>query len=203
VIARRDLARAVRIALALALVAGVTAAASAGLGLTGCTVARADDDPVARGRAGFLTLYKVLQHPRCMNCHPGGDAPLQYDDSRVHGMAISRRSEANGVACATCHRDRNGARPGQPPGAPGWHLPPADTPMIFQGRTPRQLCEQLKDPRQTRGRDLAGLIDHVAHDELVAWGWAPGPGRTPVPIPRAGVVAAMHAWADAGAPCPE
>jgi hypothetical protein len=62
---------------------------------------------------------------------------------------------------------------------------------------------QLLDPRQTRGRGVAALIEHVAHDELVGWGWAPGPGRTPVPIPRADVVAAMRAWADAGTPCPE
>jgi hypothetical protein len=174
-----------------------------GLALAACTSARADDGRTAAGKAGFLTLYKVLQHPRCLNCHPSGDAPLQDDDSRPHGMDISRRSEANGVACATCHRDRNGARPGQPPGAPSWRLPPADAPMIFQGRTPRRLCEQLKDPRQTRNRDVAALIDHVAHDELVGWGWAPGPGRAPVPVPRAAVVAAMQAWADAGAPCPE
>jgi len=170
---------------------------------TACTAARADDDRATRGKAGFATLYKVLQHPRCMNCHPSGNAPLQYDDSRPHGMNITRRSEANGVTCATCHRDKNGDRAGQPPGAPNWHLPPTDTPMIFQGRTPRQLCEQLKDPRQTGNRDVARLIEHVAHDDLVAWGWAPGPGRSAVPIPRADVVAAMQAWADAGAPCPE
>jgi hypothetical protein len=165
--------------------------------------ANADDDRGTAGKAGFMTLYKVLESPRCMNCHPVGDAPLQYDDSRVHGMNITRRSEANGVACATCHRDKNGTRPGQPPGAPGWALPPVATPMIFQGRTPKQLCEQLKDPAQTKGRDIPALIDHVAHDELVGWGWAPGPGRTPVPIPRDRVVAAMKTWFEAGAPCPD
>jgi hypothetical protein len=175
----------------------------AALGFAACSAAHAGDDHAAAGKAGFLTLYKVLESPRCMNCHPSGDAPLSYDDSRPHGMAISRRSEANGVACATCHRDRNGERPGQPPGAPNWRLPPPEIPMIYQGRTPRQLCEQLKDPEQTRGLSLAQLIDHVAHDELVAWGWSPGPGRTPVPIPRAEVVTAMQTWADAGAPCPE
>ena len=191
---------AARSGLAVGLTLGLAACT---VGLVACRVARADDDRAARGLAGFATLYKVLQHPRCMNCHPSGDAPLQYDDSRPHGMDVSRRSEANGVACATCHRDTNGPRPGQPPGAPSWHLPPSDTPMIFQGRTPHQLCEQLKDPRQTGHRDLARLIDHVAHDALVGWGWAPGPGRTPVPTPRAEVVAAMQAWANAGAPCPE
>ena len=185
----RSLALLVALVALVALVVGATA--------------RADDDRSARGKAGFATLYKVLQHPRCMNCHPSGNAPLQYDDSRPHGMNITRRSEANGVASATCHRDKNGDRPGQPPGAPSWHLPPTDTPMIFQGRSAHQLCEQLKDPRQTGNRDVARLIEHVAHDDLVGWGWAPGPGRSAVPIPRTDVVAAMQAWADAGAPCPD
>ena len=56
---------------------------------------------------------------------------------------------------------------------------------------------------QTGHRDLARLIHHVAHAALVGGGWAPGPGRAAVPIPRADVVAAMRTWADAGAPCPE
>ena len=154
------------------------------------------------GVAGFMTLYKVLEGPRCMNCHPAGDAPLQLDTSVPHAQNITRRSTKNGLTCATCHRDRNGWLPHLPPGAPKWDLPPAATPMVFQGRTPAQLCAQLKDPAQTKGRDLAGLIDHVANDPLVGWGWNPGPGRTPVPVPRADVVAAMRAWAAAGAPCP-
>jgi hypothetical protein len=45
-------------------------------------------------------------------------------------------------------------------------------------------------------------IPYFAAD-LVGWGWAPGPGRTPVATPRGEVVAAMQAWADAGTPCPE
>ncbi|HTJ45159.1 MAG TPA: hypothetical protein VL463_23795 [Kofleriaceae bacterium] len=154
------------------------------------------------GTDAFMTLYRVLESPRCMNCHPAGDRPLQTDKSIPHAQNISRLSVKNGLTCATCHRDKNGARPGQPPGAPKWNLPPAETPMVFEGRTPRELCEQLKDPAQTRGRDLPALIDHVAHDELVGWGWSPGPGRTPVPVPRDQVVAAMQAWANAGAPCP-
>lgn len=171
--------------------------------LSACSSAEAQPANVEAGRRGFMTLYDVLQHPRCMNCHPDGDRPLQFDDSRIHSQNISRRSERNGLHCATCHRDKNSTRPGQPPGAPHWQLPPAETPMIFQGRTPKQLCEQLKDPKQTNGKDLAALIEHVATDPLVTWGWAPGPGRTPVPTPRAQVVAAMKTWAAAGAPCPE
>jgi hypothetical protein len=154
------------------------------------------------GVAAWATGYAVLENPRCRNCHPAGDAPLQFDDGRPHSQDITRRSETNGLTCATCHREHNGTRPGQPPGAPNWHLPPAATPMIFVGRSSSQLCAQLKDPTQTGGRDRAALIEHVAKDPLVSWGWAPGPGRTPVPIPRADVVAAMQTWVAAGAPCP-
>lgn len=171
--------------------------------LAGCTVARADEDRTAKGKAAFATVYKVFLHPRCANCHPAGDAPLQFDDGRPHGQNITRRSENNGLPCSACHRDRNGTKPGQPPGAPNWHLPPVETPMIFVGRTPAQLCAQLKSPKQTGGKDLAAIVHHVAHDALVGWGWNPGPGRKPVPIPRETVTAALETWARAGAPCPE
>jgi hypothetical protein len=163
--------------------------------LVACADASAQPDP-------FKLVYDTLMHPRCLNCHPAGNAPLQYDDSRVHGQNITRRSEKNGLPCAACHREKNGDAPNTPPGAPNWHLPPEATPMVFQGRTPKQLCEQLKDPKATGGKDLAKLIEHVEHDALVGWGWDPGPGRTPVPAPRAAVVAAMKQWAAAGAPCP-
>ena len=29
----------------------------------------------------FMQVYKVLMSPRCMNCHPNGDVPLQGDDN--------------------------------------------------------------------------------------------------------------------------
>jgi hypothetical protein len=165
-------------------------------------LADADDDRAAAERA-FATVYRVLESPRCRNCHPAGDAPLQFDAGWPHAMNITRRSERNGLTCATCHRDKNGARASQPPGAPNWHLPPAETPMVFEGKTPAQLCAQLRDPAQTRGRALPALLEHVDKDPLVLWGWAPGPGRTPVPVPHADFVRAMKAWIDGGAPCPE
>ena len=153
------------------------------------------------GRAAFMTVHQVFLHPRCSNCHPAGDAPLQYDDQRPHGQNITRRSERNGLPCRTCHRANNGDRPNTPPGAPHWGLPPAE--QIFVGRSPQQLCEQLKDPKQTGGRDLRALLDHVGKDALVGWGWDPGPGRTPIAIPRAKLIADMTTWIVAGAPCPE
>jgi hypothetical protein len=163
-------------------------------------VAHADQDP---GVAAFGVVYGVLESPRCRNCHPAGDAPLQFDAGVPHGQNITRLSVRNGLTCATCHRDKNGTRPGTPPGAPNWQLPPDGIPMIFEGRSQKELCEQLKDPKQNNNRDGAALIDHVAHDPLVGWGWAPGPGRAPVPMPRERVVAALTAWVAAGQPCPE
>lgn len=162
-------------------------------------------DKVAAGKAGFVEVARVLQSPRCVNCHPGGDRPLQGDDGRVHAQNISRRTIAAGVPCSTCHQARNADALGiehGPPGAPGWTLPPAAQPMVFQGRTPTRLCEQLKDPAQNGGRSLAQLLAHVTHDELVLWGWAPGKGRTLPPLPHDRFVAAFQAWIDGGAACP-
>ena len=171
------------------------------LALAACAPARADQ--ASDGKAAFLTVHQVLLDPRCMNCHPKGDAPLQFDDSRPHALAISRRSERNGLSCATCHRDKNSTRPNTPPGAPNWHLPPVEHPMVFEGKTPAELCAQLKNPKETGGKDLAGVLHHVSHDALVQWGWDPGPGRRPVKIPKDVFLRAMKTWIDAGAPCPD
>ncbi len=173
----------------------------AALAMTACSPAAAEPER-SPGVVAFGTVYKVFLHPRCANCHPAGDAPLQHDDQRPHGQNVTRRSERNGLKCSSCHLDKNGTRPSTPPGAPNWHLPPAETPMVFVGRRPGQLCVQLKDPSHTGGKDLPALLKHVAEDALVGWGWDPGPGRTKVPIPRAKLVADMRTWIDAGAPCP-
>jgi hypothetical protein len=162
----------------------------------------------ASGRAAFETVRKVFQHPRCQNCHIPGDAPLQFDDSRTHAMNVKRGPDgqgAPGLPCATCHASQNppasfGAN--MPPGAPNWHLPAARNPMVFIRLTPAQLCATIKDPKATGGKDLGAMLDHVAGDKLVAWGWEPGLGRAAVPVPRAELVAAFRTWMDAGAPCP-
>ena len=167
--------------------------------LSFAAMAAAAPDP---GVEAFGKVYKVLMSPRCMNCHPNGDRPLQHDDSRPHAMEVGRRATKLGLDCNACHQKE--AMPGahMPPGAPNWNLPPEKTPMVFQGKSPAELCKQLKNPEQTHGKDLKALHDHVAHDELVAWGWAPGEGRTPVSMPKEEFVAAFKTWIDAGAPCP-
>ncbi|HEX7623358.1 MAG TPA: Isoquinoline 1-oxidoreductase subunit [Anaeromyxobacteraceae bacterium] len=162
-----------------------------------------------QGAAAFETVKAVLQSPRCVNCHPAGDAPLQGDDSHVHLQHIQRGVDGHGVAgltCAACHGQANPPASYGPHAPPGvstmWRLPPADTKMVFEGLGARALCEQLKDPQRNGGKDLAALIEHVSADAIVLWGWSPGYGRKAVPIAHADFVAAFKAWAQAGAPCP-
>jgi hypothetical protein len=57
------------------------------------------------------------------------------------------------------------------------------------------------------GRDLALLQEHIAKNDLVAWGWNPGAGREPAPGSQelAGRLAQARpgqAWIDSGAECP-
>ena len=162
-------------------------------------------DPVA----SFQTVRAVLQSPRCVNCHPAGDAPLQGDDSHVHLQNIQRGPDGQGptgLSCAACHGKENapasfGAH--QPPGASsGWHLPPANMRLVFAGLGPRALCEQLKDPRRNGNLSMHALLEHVETAPLVLWGWTPGFERKPVPVAHAEFVAAFKAWSDAGGPCP-
>ncbi len=111
----------------------------------------------------------------------------------MHGQNITCRPERNGLPCAACYRDRHGTHPHEPPGAPSWLLLPPGTPAVFQGRTPRQLCEQLEDPRQTGGKDLAALVHHAGHDAVVGWGLGSGSGAHAGRVLRIQLAAAMEA----------
>ncbi len=194
-------------------------------GLLGCTmlgkfsvsgsIPHRDD---TGARAAFIEAYKVFMSPRCMNCHPSGDAPLQGNESHPHFYRVRRGEDGNGVfsmKCSNCHQATNLAGLNMPPGAPNvskdgaldattsrWQLPPAKTPMIFQGRTPGQLCSQLKDPYQNGGMTRAQLIHHVSTDPLVLWGWDPGEGRTTPPMSHAAFVQKVREWVDKGCACP-
>jgi len=165
----------------------------------------AADTPNPDGKRAFVDVARVLQSPRCMNCHPAGNAPLQTDQSTPHKMNISRASIAAGLPCSTCHQTRNSEAvgvAGGPPGGVGWNLPPAEMPMVFQGKTVTQLCEQLKDPQRNGHKTLKQLIEHVEHEPLVLWGWKPGGKRTLPPMSHDAFVAAFKTWVAAGAVCP-
>jgi hypothetical protein len=164
----------------------------------------APKDPLA----AFEVVRAVFQSPRCQNCHPAGEAPLQGDEGRVHNQNVQRGPTGNGMVgaeCTTCHRDQNppdsfGVH--TPPGfAKGWHMPPPELKMVFVGLTPNQLCEQIKDPARNGGKDAAALRAHL-DDPLVLWAWTPGFGRKPPPHTHAALVAAWESWAAGGSPCP-
>ncbi|MBS1522341.1 MAG: hypothetical protein JST50_15175 [Bacteroidetes bacterium] len=153
----------------------------------------------------FMSVYKVLMSPRCMNCHPAGDQPLQGDDNHIHTMSVKRGVDGHGVysmRCSNCHQAENDPGVHLPPGNPKWGLPPANMRMVFQGRTPRELALQLLDPKQNGGRTKAQLIDHMANDGLVGWAWHPGIGRTLPPMTRAAFAAQVRLWIAKGAYAP-
>ncbi|KKC24716.1 hypothetical protein [Sphingomonas sp. SRS2] len=159
-------------------------------------------DRKARSVALFEEVGKVLQHPRCLNCHPRTDRPTQTDAMRPHMPLVVRADTGMGAAglrCQTCHHDRNYDVAGVP-GNPKWQLAPAE--MAWQGKTLGQICAQLKDKSRNGGKSMPEMIHHMAEDELVGWGWNPGGKRTPAPGTQAQFGALFKAWADSGAVCP-
>ena len=168
--------------------------------------ARVPKPDAEASRAAFLQVYRVLTSPRCQNCHPAGDAPLQGDDSHVHIQNVKRGKDGHGVygmRCDTCHQTTNLPGVHMPPGNPKWSLPTPELKMVFVGRSPAQLCRQIKDPKQNGNRSLSALYDHIAHDDLVGWAWHPGDGRTLPPLTRAETAAQLKIWIDSGASCPQ
>jgi hypothetical protein len=165
-----------------------------------------DEAAYKTSQKAFLEVYKVLMSPRCMNCHPSGDIPLQGDDSHLHTMKVQRGTDGKGVyalKCANCHQPENTVGLNMPPGNPNWHLPAANMKLVFEGKTPKQLAMQLKDPKQNGGKTLEQLYHHVAEDALVLWGWAPGDGRSLPPLGHDEFVKQFRAWIDGGAAIPD
>ena len=159
----------------------------------------------ASGPTDWDVVYDVLQHPRCVNCHPAGDVPLQGDEGLPHAQNVQRGPLGTGLfaqRCAACHQTRNTPGPHMPPGAPGWHLPHPDMPLVFEGKTRAELCRQLRDSAQNGNRTPEQVLEHVASDPLVLWGWDPGDGRAPVAIPHDVFVAAMRRWVEGDCDCP-
>lgn len=159
-------------------------------------------DARERSLALFTEAGKVLLHPRCVNCHPAGDRPLQGERLRAHQPLVVRGADghgAPGMRCETCHGAAN-FDPGRVPGHPQWHLAPIE--MAWQSKSLGEICAQIKDPARNGGKDMAALIHHMAEDSLVGWGWAPGAGREPAPGIQKEFGELIRAWVDAGAACP-
>jgi len=188
----------------LALAAPAARAAEPATALAAPASFAAIADPAARSTAIFIEAAKVMTHPRCTNCHPVGDRPRQGEGgtSRLHQPAVTRGPDGFGaiaLRCDSCHREAN-FDPGRMPGHPHWHLAPAS--MAWEGKSPAHICAQIKDPARNGNRTLAQVVEHMSHDSLVGWAWAPGPGRAPAPGTQAAFAALLDEWVATGAVCP-
>lgn len=157
----------------------------------------------AESKAAFAEAYRVFMHPRCMNCHPNGDIPLQGDDSHLHTMGVRRGPDGKGLyalKCKNCHQDENLAGEHMPPGLATWHLPAADRPMVFQGKSPRQLAMGFKDSKFTGFASVERIIEHVEKDPLVLHSFTYG---TRPPLSHEVFVVKVKEWINKGAALPD
>jgi len=161
------------------------------------------EDPVERSKALFVEAGRVIQHPRCLICHPSDAHPRQGEDLAMHQPPVVRGDENHGtdaMRCDTCHQQEN-VDHGRVPGNPAWHLAPLE--MGWIGESLNAICEQLKDEKRNGGMDLEAIHEHMANDSLVGWGWEPGVGREPAPGTQASFGELIRAWIDSGAHCPD
>ncbi|MDG2520004.1 Isoquinoline 1-oxidoreductase subunit [Caulobacter segnis] len=164
-------------------------------------------DTKARSQALFVEAGKVIQHPRCLNCHPADRTPTQGMKMIPHNPPMQGGQSGHGVPglpCLSCHHEKNvpamGDRIRSVPGDPKWALAPIE--MAWQGRSLGQICTQIQDPARNGGKTLAELHHHMAEDHLVGWGWNPGAGREPAPGDQKRFGELIKAWIDTGAACP-
>ncbi len=165
-------------------------------------------DPATRSIALFQEAGKVIQSPRCLNCHPVQRAPTQGDDLHPHNPPMVAGDSGHGpagLACFSCHGQKNVPTWGQDiksiPGDPKWALAPAE--MAWQGKSLAQICAQIKNPATNGGKTMAQLHHHMAQDHLVGWAWNPGAGRVAAPGTQAQFGELIKAWIDTGAKCPK
>lgn len=170
-------------------------------GLRGPTSFEHITDDTERAQALFQEMGKVILHPRCVNCHPDGDRPLQGEQGLPHQPLVDRGGEkgegAVAMKCTNCHGESNFQNV---PGNPRWHLAPLE--MAWQGKTLSQICQQISDPARNGGKTKEEIVRHMAEDELVAYGWNPPDHLEPVPGNQALFGQLSRAWLAAGAHCP-
>jgi hypothetical protein len=162
---------------------------------------------VAAEEHPFDPIGEVMEHPRCMNCHPRDSRPRQGNAgfTRMHQMNVQRGEDGKGLTgqkCSACHQEANNTFTNAP-GAPNWHLAPLS--MGWQGLTRPELCKALLDKSKNGNRTPADLIKHMGTepDPLVMWGWNPGKSRDPIPVPHDEFVVALKRWVELNTPCPE
>ncbi len=162
-----------------------------------------------QGLKSWQRIYEVASHPRCANCHVGkSDRPMwsgpSFTKTQVHGMNIragNSRIGAETLLCSTCHMDQNSKNLGGAPGvADIWKLAPVDADWF--GQTSDFICQQLRDPQRNGNRSYLELAQHLDHDVILHWAWAPGGNREPAPRSLQDHIDDILAWGVAGMPCP-
>lgn len=197
----------------LTLVVGLASFASVAAGETVALDPPAEGSvSIAQGLDAWARIYEVTSHPRCSNCHVGpSNTPMwsgpSYGKFRPHGMNIDagdNRIGAEYILCSTCHTtsDRGNDTPHEAPRvAADWRLPPVEAEWFGKGSD--DICNQLRDPDRNGGRTHLQLAEHLDHDVILHWAWAPGGGREPAPYSLQEHVNDILTWGVAGMPCPK
>jgi hypothetical protein len=172
--------------------------------LGGCSATKLPrDSTTSAATQSFAQVASVLRSPRCLNCHPSGDAPRQGDERRIHDYRVARGTDDGGAAgmrCSTCHQQHNQSA-SSVPGAPHWQLAPLS--MAWEGLSDADLCGSLTDPARNGGRSVERLVQHMTEDPLVQWAFAPGAQRTLPPLSQERFHESVRQWARDGAACPK
>ncbi|MEP7110164.1 MAG: hypothetical protein ABI760_19365 [Ferruginibacter sp.] len=161
------------------------------------------DQQAEESKAAFNEAYTVFMSPRCMNCHPAGDVPLQGDDSHLHAQGVKRGQDGNGLyamKCKNCHQDTDIAGDHMPPGHPNWRLPPATRRMVFEGKSAKELATTFKDMKSTGFKTMGEFIKHVEDDSLVKHSFTYG---SRPPLSHEEFVAKIKEWIAKGAAIPD
>jgi hypothetical protein len=149
----------------------------------------------------FLAAVKVMQHPRCTNCHAKGDGPKQTDQRYEHIFNVKRGPADRGMGgytCKSCHQNTN---IGGIPGADDWHMAPRG--MSWGDGDAAQICASITDKSSNGNRAPRGIVLHVENDILVNWAWQPGDKRSSPPLTHDEFVKLMQRWAASGGFCPK
>jgi hypothetical protein len=127
---------------------------------------------------------RVLQHPRCLNCHPVGERPTRATTVIRIPAGGTRCGDRAPSACAAPPATRMQLRPSSVPGHPLWHV----APKAWRGRRNRWVRSASRSgPEAQRRQDARGDQEHMARDSLVGWARAPGGNRSPLPERK-------HSW---------
>ena len=158
----------------------------------------------ARSKALFGEAALVMRHPRCVNCHPDGDRPLQGNRPAYPHQPPVERGDHRGqgvttMRCTTCHGPEN-FDAGRVPGVEGWRL--ADRTMAWEEKSAGDICRQILDRNRNGNHDKDFIVEHLKHHPLVGWAWSPGAGRDSAPGTWGEFRALIDAWDKSGAKCP-